>query len=509
MNRLLSRLLASAATFSLLLLPAGAAAPAAAALVPIPLAVEAPESPSSGGTPDCTTPAPVHNYANFHCYTPADIAAAYSLDQYRAAHAGDPAALGAGKTVVLVDSYGSPTAKNDIDFFAQSFGMPTPNFDEVYFNNGGLTYNNTYSGNGQSGPAAAAGWAVEATLDIEWAYAMAPLAHIVLLATNPAEVLGVQGLPNMMSAMKAAVDAYGPGTVFSQSFGLAEQTFGGAAANQMARFDQTYQYGISKGATFVASSGDEGSGGASKEARDSVDYGFPVVGYPASSPFNLAVGGTDVMYNWLWAPTTQDPSQPGFFNATPAAGVAAEPLWAEGWLGPGNNTTSGGKSSFYSSPSWQSAQSSLTGGMRGVPDVSWNAAINGGVLIYITAFSSNNKGATIIRPGWHVEGGTSASSPQVAGLLAVVNAERAENGKAPIGDPHPAVYALGDGSSASTYYRDVNAQYFGTAAYPLTNNQWTSNTPNVPGYPATPGWDMTTGFGSPLANAWITALVNS
>lgn len=478
----------------------------APALVAVPLAVEAPDTATlpAGASPDCTTPAPIHIYPRFHCYRPSDIAAAYGLDRFRAAHAGDPAALGAGQTIVLVDSYGSPTAANDINFFHDAFypGLPAPNFDEVY-PNGQLTFDNTATGNGLSGPGGAVGWSLEATLDIEWAYAVAPLAHIVLLATNPAETLGVTGLPNMFKAIGDAIDTYPAGTVFSQSFGLAEQTFGGAAPVQTAAFDQTYQRGISKGDTFVASAGDQGSGGADKTHRESGVFPFQVVGYPASSPFNVAVGGTQLMDNWLWSPTSADFSNAGFFAASPATGVAAEPVWQEPWLGPGNNTSAGGKSAIYSSPSWQASQSALTGGMRGVPDLSWNAAVNGGVLIYTTAFSN------VIRAGWHLEGGTSAGSPQVAGLLAVVNAMRAEIGKKPIGDPHPAVYALGNGPGASTFYRDVLPQTFGAVGYPLVDNRWITNAPNVPGFPVTAGWDMTTGFGSPLTNAWIPALVAS
>lgn len=124
------------------------------------------------------------------------------------------------------------------------------------------------------------------------------------------------------------------------------------------------------------------------------------------------------MSGWLWAPTSSDSHNPdgtlnaAFFNSTPAVGVAAEPVWQEPWLGPGNNTSAGGKSSIYATPAWQAAQTSLTGGSRGIPDLSWNAAVNGGVLVYITAFPN------AIRPGWHVTGGTSAASPQIAGLLA-------------------------------------------------------------------------------------------
>lgn len=69
------------------------------------------------------------------------------------------------------------------------------------------------------------------------------------------------------------------------------------------------------------------------------------------------------------------------------------------------------------------------------------------------------------------------------------------------------MYALGNGANASTYYRDVMPQHFGSVQYPLVDNRWITNTPTVPGYPVLTGWDMTTGFGSPRVNAWIPALV--
>jgi subtilase family serine protease len=97
------------------------------------------------------------------------------------------------------------------------------------------------NGNRQSGPSAAAGWSGEATFDIEWAYAIAPLAHIVLDAVPPAETEGVQGFPNLFKAISGQIDATPSGTVFSMSFGVTEQTLGGAAAQQTAKFDAVFQ----------------------------------------------------------------------------------------------------------------------------------------------------------------------------------------------------------------------------------------------------------------------------
>ncbi len=501
LKRFLQRLLAVPATLALL--AGGAPALPVPTLIAFPRAVEAPDTTTdaTAGPYACTTPAPIHRYKHFHCYTPSDIFGAYGVDQL---HALGNSGMGAGQTIVLVDSYGSPTAAGDIKAFHDAFfaGLPDPNFDEVY-PQGTLTYDNTAVGNGLAGPNSAAGWAFEATLDIEWAYAMAPLAHIVLLATNPAETLGVQGLTNMFKDMRSAIDTYPAGTVFSQSFGTAEQNFGGAMAQQQARFDQVYKYGIAvKHDTFVASSGDSGSGGSDKIHRESGTFPYQVVGYPGSSPYNVSVGGTQLMYNWKWDPTSSSAADPGFFNSDVAVGVAAEPVWKESFLG-GNDTSAGGKSAVYDLPIWQAQQASVIGAnARGVPDLSWSAAVNGGVLVYITAFPN------AIRPGWHITGGTSAGSPQIAGLLADVNSLRASAGKNPIGDPHAAIYALGNGSNWFTYYRDVTAQTFGTVHYPLVDNQW-DGTPGVAGQPVLSGWDMTTGFGSPLAFKWATALAAS
>jgi subtilase family serine protease len=230
-------------------LSAGAVALAVAAVVALgagvtrsagsvtPLAVQAPDSAltTAAGPYDCATPPPVFDYKYYHCYTPQDIASAYGID---AVHAnGD---YGQGQTIVLVDAYGSPTAASDLNYFWQTFyggsAAFKPNFDEVY-PQGAPDYNNTNS-QGLSGPSAAANWTGEATLDIEWAYATAPQAHIVLLAVPPAETEGVQGLPNLFKAISWAINTYPAGTVFSQSFGIDEPTFGGAAATQTAKFDQ-------------------------------------------------------------------------------------------------------------------------------------------------------------------------------------------------------------------------------------------------------------------------------
>src|SRR6478735_7288257 len=164
----------------------------------------------------CQRPAPDNRVSTtIHCYTPNQIRAFYGLAPLTASTTD-----GAGQTIVLVDSYGSPTAAADLGFFAQTFGGPAPNFDAV-FPIGKPDYKDPKLPNGQgqgvgnSGPVAADGWAGEASLDVQWAYAIAPKAHIVLLATPPAETQGVQGLPNLMKAIDWGISTYPSGTVFS------------------------------------------------------------------------------------------------------------------------------------------------------------------------------------------------------------------------------------------------------------------------------------------------------
>src|SRR5579864_3263120 len=149
----------------------GLAVPAApvASVMFVPLGIEA---PAKGATPSvvnpaCTTPAPVHPYPMYHCYTPQQISDAYGVSGVHDATAYNPLQnYGQGQTIVLVDSYGSPTAAADLTYFHDAFfhSFPAPKFDEVY-PLGTIDYKNTNS-SGLSGPTAAASWTGEATLDI-------------------------------------------------------------------------------------------------------------------------------------------------------------------------------------------------------------------------------------------------------------------------------------------------------------------------------------------------------
>jgi subtilase family serine protease len=465
-------------------------------------AYQAPDSAlATGATPyACSTPSPTVHYTWIHCYTPQDIRAAYGVNAL-----GDPAAgtglLGQGQTIVLVDSYGTPTGQADLQKFHDAFypNLPNPDFTAVY-PNGQPDYKNI--GNGQSGSAAAAGWAGEANLDIEWSYAIAPLAHIVLIGVPPAETEGVQGFPNLFKAISQQIDANPPGTVFSMSFSVTEQTFGGAAQQQTARFDAVFQQGIAKGDTFFASSGDDGTTGVAKQMRDSATYPYPTVGWPASSPYVTAVGGTQLQYGWTWDPQSDIAFTTSGYNApywlsTPGGNTNV--VWNESWL---PAATGGGPSAIYPRPSWQSGLLGAQGDHRLVPDVAWNAAVNGGVLVYTSFFPQAS------RVGWHIYGGTSASSPQVAALTALA-AQQAGHG---LGNVNPAIYA--NAGAAFTDVAPVHQGAAGVISGDLNTNQMFQYDGDglpvswgpVPGWATTSGYDLTTGWGTPDAAAYVATL---
>jgi subtilase family serine protease len=491
------------------------AVPAAVAATVQPLVARAPESALSAASASasantsaaCTRPAPDGRVSTtLHCYRPDELRSFYGLGPLAASNEG------AGQTIVAVDAYGSPTAATDLAFFAKTFAGPTPSF-ETAFPLGSPDYTHaTGNGTGQSGPSAADSWAGEANLDVQWAYAMAPKAHIVLLATPPAETQGVQGLPNLMKAIDWAIAKYPSGTVFSMSFATNEQAFGSkaAAATQFAKFDATFKRGLAKHDTFFASSGDTGSVGAVRSHRATTTGATPEVSYPNVSPYVTSVGGTQVQSGWTWNPTVDQPfldtgaRNPAYWDWT--TGGSTEAVWNESWAG---IATGGGLSTVYGRPSYQDPVTSVVGTQRGVPDVAWNAAVNGGVLVYHSYFPEIEGS-----PAWGVFGGTSSSSPQVAAVTAIANQTRAAAHKQPIGDLNSVIYSGSFNRSAA--FNDVIAQTYGTTpSGVLQNNRiWDTDangfvTPDpVPGYPTTSGYDLTTGWGSPHAPGYIDQLAS-
>ena len=102
---------------------------------------------------------------DFHCYTPSNIYAAYGVDSLHA-----EGTTGSGETIVIVDAYGSPTVQHDLDRFSSTFGLPSTTVQIIY-PDGKPTFNNSVKGS-------QLGWAEETSLNVQWAHAIAPDAHI-------------------------------------------------------------------------------------------------------------------------------------------------------------------------------------------------------------------------------------------------------------------------------------------------------------------------------------------
>jgi len=261
-------------------------------------------------------------------------------------------------------------------------------------------------------------------------------------------------------------------TVISQSFGAAEETFGSVQSLLNLRY--AYVDAAQNGVTVLASSGD---GGTANSTKTPVKAGgtlipYPTVNWPASDPLVTSVGGTYLCTN----PVTGV----GVDSADPPTVCQNNPGVREiGWIDSG-----GGFSHVFASPAYQvtlPAGSTPIGAMRGVPDVASQASSRTGVLIFSSVPPTG--------PAWYLVGGTSVSSPQWAGLVAIAAQIKGSG----LGQINPALYALASGPDYATYFYDVTTG----------NNQ---ANPAVPGYPATSGWDPVTGLGTPNAATLVPAL---
>src|SRR5256886_16852534 len=150
---------------------------------------------------------------------------------------------GKGETIVILHSSGSPPPPEALQFFRPTFGLPAPD-RTILHPTGPPSFNPAMHG-------IQAGWAFETSLDMQWAHAIAPDAKLVLVEANPAETQGVQGFPSMFQGEAMAIQSY-PGSVISQGFAVAGQSFNGATATQIASFDDVYAMAAANRVTVVS-----------------------------------------------------------------------------------------------------------------------------------------------------------------------------------------------------------------------------------------------------------------
>src|SRR5215469_6707008 len=211
----------------------------------------------------------------FHCYQPFQLQKAYNLKPLF-----DRGFDGRGQTIVLVDSFGSPTIRNDLHVFDQTFGLPDPpSFNIIQPAGAPPPFDPANSD--------MTGWAAETTLDVEWSHVIAPGANILLVETPVSETEGVQGFPEIVRAENFVID-HGLGDVISQSFGATENTFPSQAS--LLDLRGSFQNARSHHVTVLASSGDDGATNFQLNLTDL--YTFPVNSWPSSDPLVTSIGGT-------------------------------------------------------------------------------------------------------------------------------------------------------------------------------------------------------------------------
>src|SRR2546422_2061267 len=307
-----------------------------------------------------------------YCYTPHQFRLAYGVESLI-----ERGFTGKGQTVVDIVSFGSPTLQQDMDVFDKQFGLPPINI-QIINPLGTKPFDPTNKD--------MAGWAGETTLDVQIIHAIAPDAGIVVLTSPVSETEGIIGLPEFLQLEQYAIDHH-LGSIISQSWGASEVTLKDAAGRkEVQKWDAFFQKETTQqGITFFSSSGDNGATDYSNLRATKLSP-TPTTSFPADDPWVTSVGGTTMIRN---------------------GSRIEEMVWNSNGGGSG-----GGFSDFFATPSFQktlpsSVQSELQN-RRGVPDIAGDADPLTGLAFY-------QDGA------WMLTGGTSASAPLWAALIAVAN----------------------------------------------------------------------------------------
>lgn len=454
------------------------------------------------------------NYGNSFVVSPGDFAVQYDLNPLYAAGTN-----GAGQTIAIVNE--SNIDLSIANSFRSLFGLPV-NPPQVIIdgNDPGIDGINNPDGlNDASG---------EAYLDVEWAGAVAPNATIDLVIA--ADTTLNSGL--ILAAGHAVYGNIAP--IISLSFGACEAELG--TENQY--LNSLWEQAAAQGITVAVSTGDSGS--ASCDNPDTQDYavnGQAVSGF-ASTPYNVAVGGTDFYYSSFQQGETAINAQLAtYWNTTPtnnSAGVSIkgfvpEQAWNNSQYGSNILVSATGETSIasggggastlglgtgpYPKPAWQTGNGVPSDGVRDIPDVSLFAASGANASFYPVCGADGDcqpvsSGDTVQIEG---VGGTSASTPAFAAMMALVNQKYGRQGQAdyilyPMAAQFPAVFhdvvqgtnsvPCAIGSTGCIAVADPVADIDGTLEGQV-------GTGSVPQYNSTAGYDLATGLGSLDANALL------
>jgi subtilase family serine protease len=394
------------------------------------------------------------------CYEPSQIQDAYNLAPLFA-----KGVDGQGETIVIVDSYGSPTIGSDLNVFDKTFGLPAPPSLTVIQPAGPVP---PYVANDNR-----EGWAGETTLDVEYSHVMAPDANILLVETPTSENEGTSGFPQIETAEKYVIDHH-LGDVISQSFSATEQTF--PTAQSLLNLRGAYIDAAQKGVTVLAAAGD--SGAADVQNNQTTYYLHPVTSWPDSDPLVTGIGGTQLHLNGAGARTAPD----SVWNDTYDH---ATQEFIFGNAGPNPLAGGGGKSIIFSRPAFQDGVSSVVGNQRGVPDISMSGACNGAVDVY-----QGFPGQT----GWFPTCGTSEATPLFAGVVALADQVAGH----PLGNINPSLYALSAKGAPGIVDITAGNNY---VSFPQGGKVDT-----VIGFVASKGYDLASGVGTVNAALFVPEL---
>ncbi len=409
-------------------------------------------------------------------------------------------------------------------------------------------------------PGIISGDETESDLDVEWAGAVAKGATIKFVAS--ASTNSSAGVD--LSALYIVDNNLAP--VLSESYSACE-LFLGAGNNQF--YNNLWEQAAAQGMTVVVASGDSGAAGCDRyqgATPEPANYGLMVNGI-ASTPFNVAVGGTDLLnFGSNWSPlspgsssywnTTNDLNEASVKSYVPestwndsctnsalggsptsdtesncnATGSLQNVLTVGGGGGASACTKSDGAqplscSGGYSKPAWQTGNGVPNDNARDLPDVSLFAGDGLASSFYIVCESDQDPNGTPCQVNSTTfdflgVGGTSASAPAFAGIMALTNQYTNSNG---VGNANYVLYRISTLTSQTGLSCNatsppqagciLNDVVSGTVAMPCTtfkSNCVTTTSGDqigvLSGYASSSGYDLTTGLGSVnasnLAHSW-------
>ncbi len=422
----------------------------------------------------------------YYALVPADFQTIYNVNPLYT-----EGITGKGQTVALVEStnsYGNDWASYQSTFGLTSYGGT---FTTVHPNSAGNCSNPGTNGAD-----------VEADLDVEMVTAVAPGANVELISCSDTATFG--GL----IAVQNIVNAGNPPAVMSMSYGLCE-VGNGAASN--AAFNAAFQSAAAAGVSVFVSAGDNGPSGCAEWFAGGDGWAYPGIGVTGwgETPYNVSVGGTD--FEEVYNAIEGGPSQSTYWSSTNSAtygsalsyipempwndSCSSFPIYyVEGFSipygpygdcntggyvstvagagGPSSCATGTGNPDYlfsedstckgYAKPSWQKKIfGNPKDGTRDIPDVSLFAANGVWGHFVMICYSDRNYGGvpcTGSPANWVGLGGTSASSPLMAAIQALVN----QKWSARVGNPNPTYYSI----AATEFGKKGNSSCYSANAAP-------------------------------------------